>query len=139
MNPRAEAGSARWRRPCRCLWFCCTSTAPAVRGPSRWTFPFEIIDGIGTPQLQPQKFVNWVLCSAPLCKVVSSLGTVFGGTWSRFDPCLPFHGHAADTRDAVTLFCFRQFVVCLWLAPRAPGALPVCIEQQPELITVVTT
>ena len=32
-----------------------------------------------------------------------------------------------EIRDAVTLFFFMQFAVRLWLAPWAPGALPVCI------------
>ena len=33
--------------------------------------------------------------------------------------------YAADIRDAVTLFFFVQSVARLWLAPWAPGALPV--------------
>ena len=31
-------------------------------------------------------------------------------------------------RDAFTLLLLMQFLVCLWPAPWAPGALPVCIE-----------
>ena len=30
----------------------------------------------------------------------------------------------------VTLFFSMQFVVCLWLAPWAPGVLPVCMGEQ---------
>ena len=44
-------------------------------------------------------------------------------------PSLLLRGYAADVRDAVTLFFFMQFVVRLWLAPWAPGALPACIGE----------
>ena len=59
--------------------------------------------------------------------------------WSRtsssrpYNPSLPFHGYAADIRDTVTLVFSMQFVICLWLAPRAPGALPVCIGKPYQL------
>ena len=84
---------------------------------------------IGLRKLVVLPAATWVLCSAPLCKVVCSLCTAFWGAWSCYNSSLPVHGCAMDIRDAVTLFFLLQFVVRLWLALWAPGALPVCMGE----------